>query len=54
MLLPPNCWFLSTFWCQMDTLTFKGVEYEGERSERVNIGGGLQNWINAGRNELKQ
>ena len=54
VLLPTNCSFLTMFWCQIDNLGFNGVEYEGERSKRLQIGGGLQNWINAGRNELKQ
>ena len=54
VLLPPNCSFLTQFWCEMDILNFKGVEYVGEQSQQVNIGGGLQNWIDSGRNELNK
>ena len=31
-----------------------GVEYKGEDSEKVRIGGSLENWINAGRNKINK
>ena len=54
VLLPPHCAFLNQFWCQVDSFEFQGLQCEGQKSKKVNIGGGLQNWINAGRNKLKQ
>ena len=53
ILLPPNCDFLTQFWCQIDSITYQGVEYKGEESEKVRVGGGLENWIKAGRNKIK-
>ena len=54
VLLPSNCTFLNQFWCQVDSFEFQGSQYEGQKSKKVNIGGGLQNWIDAGRNKLGQ
>ena len=54
VLLPSDCAFLNQFWCQIDSFEFQGLQYEGQKSKKVSIGGGLQNWIDAGRNTLGQ
>ena len=46
------CDFLYQFWCEMDSITFQGVEYKEQKSEEVRISGALENWINAGRNKI--
>ena len=45
VLLPHGCGYLTTFWCQLNEFTFKGVHNCGKKSEVFRMGGSLQGWM---------
>jgi len=45
VVLPPSCSFVSELWCQIDDITYNGIQYHGERSKYIKIGGDLKSWI---------